>query len=388
MKVPLIAPLTSIRGLAAWWVVLFHFREFMPGGPESWACRVAAYGDLAVDLFFVLSGFVIRLNYARLFETPNWPAAREFAVARFARVYPLHLFLCLVILLNPLSIKLFSTSGLLGDRYDPGYYLLSLLLIQNWGFTDHLAWNAPAWSISTEFGAYILFPVVSFFLSRYVRGRLACGMAVVVPLIALAAVFHWDGLTTLGADIPRAGLARCILEFLGGMAVCHFFQRHGAPRRASQGILLAAAALLASLAATDTVPDTLTLPAAFAMIVLALTRADGVPARLLSAAPLVFLGNISYATYLCHFLVKDWVRFLLVRDGLPSWLPFAAMIGATFVASVLLYRFVEIPCRDRLRRWSRRRPGRAASTGGAPSYVFPSGAQRPDLATPAGDAND
>src|SRR5207253_1604119 len=90
---------------------------------------------------------------------------RRFFVARFARIYPLHAFMMAVLLLNPLA-QLFSRAGLDDARYDPSYFFLSLLMIQNWGFTGHLAWNIPAWSISTEWFAYFLFPPFAYLVVK------------------------------------------------------------------------------------------------------------------------------------------------------------------------------------------------------------------------------
>src|SRR5690348_15459747 len=107
-----ISPLTSVRGLAAWWVAIYHFREYLPLPPESWILAVIARGFYAVDLFFILSGFVVQLNYSHLFVVPTKRSFHEFAIARFARVYPLHLFVMGLFLLNPLAITVFSRSGL------------------------------------------------------------------------------------------------------------------------------------------------------------------------------------------------------------------------------------------------------------------------------------
>src|SRR5438270_10257910 len=79
--------LTAMRGLAAWWVVLYHFRDEVPQGLFGNALySVISHGDLAVDFFFELSGFVIALRYAGRFNRPNWTAYKEFLVARTARL--------------------------------------------------------------------------------------------------------------------------------------------------------------------------------------------------------------------------------------------------------------------------------------------------------------
>ncbi|MFL5337706.1 MAG: acyltransferase family protein, partial [Geminicoccaceae bacterium] len=154
--------LTSIRGIAAWWVVLFHLRLLLAPWLPSAAIALLDQGNLAVDLFFVLSGFVIALNYGdRLASgraTPTRADIADFLFRRFARIYPLHL----LILLG--FAAYFGAAILLGSatvaEQDPGYFLASLFLVQNWGFLHALKWNVPAWSISTEACAYLLFPLL------------------------------------------------------------------------------------------------------------------------------------------------------------------------------------------------------------------------------------
>ena len=95
-----IPALTGIRGLAAWWVVLYHFRETYPDDPLHIAGRVMAHGYLAVDFFFELSGFILALNYLHVFRNLSSRQAVQFLGLRLARIYPLHIFMLILFLLN------------------------------------------------------------------------------------------------------------------------------------------------------------------------------------------------------------------------------------------------------------------------------------------------
>ncbi len=344
-----VAPLTSIRGLAAWWVAAYHFRDYLPTTPDSWIVAIAARGFYAVDLFFILSGFVLHLNYSHLFSSPNRESFQKFAAARFARVYPLHLFMMLVFLFNPLMIAMFSRQGLgqTDSRYNPIDYVLSLFLIQNWGFGDHGGWNVPSWSISTEFAAYILFPMASYFILRRVRSSAGAILAAIILLGTISIVFWSAGAASLGENIAELGLPRCVLEFLTGMVLCSWFQQRG-PAKGPVGPLVCAAVIL-TICFVGRVPDYFGVPAAFVFIVFALTSPTGPISNLLSWRPLLYLGEISYATYMVHYFIKDWVKFLLVRDGVPNWLVFSTFVVVTLLASVALYKWVEVPWRTRLR---------------------------------------
>lgn len=353
MRPEAIPALTSLRGLAAWWVVLYHFRDALPAATPAWLVGVLAQGYLAVDLFFILSGFVLGLNYGDRFRR-GIAGSAGFIWLRLARIYPLHAVMMAAFLLNPLAIALFSQAG---DRsaYGWDYFLLSLVLLQNWGFTSHLAWNVPAWSISTEFFAYLLFPALAFAMGRLVlSARIAIvAMAGLLVVLALAAMSLGH---SLDDNIPAFGLARCCLQFMLGMLVWRLRAMIGfaTPRRSNAALVAAALPLLAY--ALLPVPDFVLVPAAFLLVVFALADRELAVAPWLTARWLEWLGLISYSTYLSHFFIKSWVKFLLVRPGIPDGLPLLVYLGAVGLASVLLYRLVEVPGR----RWMRDlAPGRA-----------------------------
>jgi len=134
-------------------------------------------------------------------------------------------------------------------------------------------------------------------------------------------VFWSAGAASLGENIAELGLPRCVLEFLTGMVLCSWFQQRG-PAKGPVGPLVCAAVIL-TICFVGRVPDYFGVPAAFVFIVFALTSPTGPISNLLSWRPLLYLGEISYATYMVHYFIKDWVKFLLVRDGVPNWLVFS-----------------------------------------------------------------
>lgn len=344
-----ILSLTALRGVAAWCVVLHHVPDMVAAALGERALGWSARGYLAVDLFFVLSGFVLARRYQAELTPPSptgyWPGYLSFLGRRAARTYPLHLAVLLLYLTIPLAILLFSTQKNVSDKYGLGYYLLSLVFLQNWGFTDRLAWNLPAWSLSTEWLAYLLFPLLVG-ATGFAARRRALPVLVACLLLAVAVVFAWAG--GLGQHIPRYGAARCVLEcWLGA---CLFRLAPAVPSRASR--TTAGAACLALLAAHAGLglPDYLTAPAAFMCLVFALSRDDGPAAAVLAHPVLQWIGRVSYSTYLVHFFVREWVKFTLVRDGIPVALALLAYVLLTLAASALLYRHVELPGRTALRR--------------------------------------
>jgi len=193
--------LDGLRGVAAFAVILDH----VPGG---WLGDLVPGRYLSVDFFFVLSGFVIALNYRGRFAAPDLPGTVQFYLLRLARVYPLHLVMLGLFLVNPLVILLFSGQGTPGSRYDPAYFVMSLFLVQNWGFTKELAWNIPAWSISAELFAYLVFPLMILAAARLARGVRGSLVLIGLLLGLLAAVLGAQGFDTdAGMDGLRDDVA-------------------------------------------------------------------------------------------------------------------------------------------------------------------------------------
>jgi peptidoglycan/LPS O-acetylase OafA/YrhL len=233
---------------------------------------------------------------------------------------------------------------------------LHLLLVHNWGFTGVLTWNDPSWSISGEAGAYLLFPILVLTLDWR---RIPAGWAIAALLLLallLAAVMGWNGAYVLDRDIPRFGLLRAVTEFTMGTIVCALWRRW-CPRPGAAAALagaLVAAALGLGLAAHA--PETLVVPLFLAGLLLALALTADRPGNPLASRPLLYLGEISYSTYLVHFLLYIVFKILFVDDPANVPPPLAGLfLLLTFLASVALYHWVERPAQRGLNRLFDRR---------------------------------
>lgn len=338
-----IQSLTGLRGLAAWWVVIYHFRDPIAPYVSPLFFRFIELGYLAVDLFFILSGFVIYLNYHQDFESLTIANLKKFFIKRFARIYPLHITILIVYLVNPLAISLFSKVASLEGRYEFGYYILSVFLIQNWGFTHALMWNIPAWSISTETAAYLGFPFVVWMINKIKVHSTFVGVALFALAIAtIALVFFAVDAPSLEDDIPGMGLFRCVLQFNLGMILCRVYLDHYSAIMARAWWFVFGFGLILWSGFMLGVPDFIFIPLAYSLLLLGMTSARILPAMFFGSMPIVFLGNISYSTYLVHYFVKDWVKFLSDDIGVVQ---FVIYITVTLVASVFLYQMVENPGR-------------------------------------------
>jgi peptidoglycan/LPS O-acetylase OafA/YrhL len=366
MTRPELKPLTAVRGLFAWAVVLFHVRlscaAWMPAG----AMAALSKGYLAVDFFFLLSGFVIWLNYGARLRNGGRAAAADFLVQRIARVWPLHVAMLAFAAL--IAAALLAT-GRPAPHFPFALLPLHLAMMQDWGFSDALLWNDPAWSISAEWAAYLLTPIAALLLPHREGWRTpALLAAAALPLLLLYGAARITGMATLGLHIPTFGIVRCLAEFACGIVLCDLWRRWRGDGRAETIAWLAGAACLAGWAAG--VAETLAVPFAFASLLLALAIGAERPRHPLGGRAIHYLGEISYATYLSHFLLFFAFKLAFVgKDLAVAPLPLLGFLAIVLPGSIALYHLIERPAqRAMLRLWAERgaRLSPARSIGSAP----------------------
>lgn len=344
--------LDSLRGLAALSVAAFHFQGTGPLFSNDFVLGAG----LAVDFFFVLSGFVIAASYGgRLAD--GFPI-RRFALLRIGRLYPLHLAMLLAFLLSEF---LLVASGLptgtarepFTGGHSPGNLATAIALLNGLQVPIGNDWNGPSWSISVEIWLYLAIALVWRAFGR--RGWIVAGIAAAAAGTAL----------TLGlADHVAPFSSRALRGVLGfGLGVCVWeMWRHGIRLCAGRGMatlieigLLAAAIII--FATKDSFPGHNVLAdLAFALTVLVFAGELGLVSRLLAFRPFVWLGILSYSIYMVHGLVggrvKDMARVAGMDTGsdLLGLFHFFVVIAAAYIA----WRLIEEPCR----LWSRRRAAR------------------------------
>jgi peptidoglycan/LPS O-acetylase OafA/YrhL len=301
--------LTPLRGIAALWVVLYHYcgtAQYLPNLDVTPHSYLISKGYLAVDMFFMLSGLVMTHVYYRAFSESVGRHYRSFLVARIARLYPLHVFILLLFVVTAaasqfmtgLATGSFESIPLTGPR-SLSAIIANMFMLQGLA-AGELSWNYPAWSVSVEFVAYLAFP---FALPAIMRApnpvRLVLGAVLLAPLAWLAAhtkgdFDQWDGPITL---------VRCMPEFLLGTLLYFAFRDYGQRIWLSSdfGVLAALAATLIGLHVGA--PDLLMVSLFAALILLSVSN-TGVFAKLVNTRPLIWLGEISYSLYLVHGLIK------------------------------------------------------------------------------------
>ncbi|MBP6013219.1 MAG: acyltransferase [Alphaproteobacteria bacterium] len=336
--------LTGLRGIAAWWVVLYHFRSYLAPYIDSEVVRVIAEGQLAVDFFFILSGFVIYLNYHDRVE-PHWSSYANYVGARLARIYPLHIatLLFFLLLAGATVARKESWSGL-PPAWDWGALAFQLSLTQAWGTPHALTWNFPSWSISAEFFAYLLFPAILHFSAPRDRSWPSLLIQAGVIFATLALYFDARSLHSLGSDIEQNALVRCLLQFWGGCLLCAIFVRRSDWVNRFGWISGFIGLGVATLGIAGDLPDYVFMPTSFWLIILGCISQSSVASRLLSLRFFFWVGEISYSTYLCHIPVRELFKLISVTDqGDASLLSIVVALLAVAITSVILYRLVELP---------------------------------------------
>lgn len=387
MRTGEIKALSGLRIVAAVWVVLFHFRplleESVPGFRSAFAPLLNC-GAQGVDLFFMLSGFVLTWNYLdRMGPSFEWRATLRFLWLRLARVWPVYLVtMHLAALWIIFTLQVGHVPSPAAETLTATNYLRQALMIQLWfvPYFDGSSWDGPAWSISAEWLAYLIFGVLIMVIFRIARSTRARGLialafvAVMPPILLLLATGQFY--------TPWSWLPRIVMQFTAGALIAAAVRKlepsEQARRFAGYAALLLGVAIVAILYRLDAHPlpkivdgaglvDVLFVPLLFTLAI----GAGSVP-WLLSLPPVVYLGHVSFSLYMVHELVHTTWNWMVEQFGLrltsdlTGKFIMVALLGTALIGAVMLYHFVEEPARKWMRSMIN---GPTASTSTAPGKL-------------------
>lgn len=348
---PDLRALTTLRFLAAAWVVLYTAWPHLAVGFTPVA---VTKGYLGVEVFFVLSGFILSHVYLEAAGEKRY-SHKGFLWARIARVYPLHL----VTLFGMIGLGVAATvAGLDIDASLTDWRALPahLTMTHAWGLAPSSAFNHPSWSISAEWFAYLTFPAFAFVAWR-MRHRpvVAVVLAAAFALAIYAAFERLAGFSLTEATF-RWGALRIVPCFLLGCALYLVYRRGPIP---FAGPVALAGGLGAIASASLGLWDPVTVLFAGAMI-LGLGSMSNNRAGVLGSKAGVYLGEISYSIYMVcapALLVSTNVAARLTGSGDKQFhvIVWLAVIAAIPVAAMLTYHLVERPARKALRGWAERK---------------------------------
>ena len=346
--------LTSLRGIAALGVVLFHidvclfYREMGTLLPKA-SSGVIANGYLWVDFFFILSGFVIHHAYAqRLGAGFQWRTTAAYYRSRFFRIYPLH-FVLTLLLVAAVGLAGSAWPSLRDGSWDaffkPSALPANLLMLHAMTPGVGLTWNIVSWSIAAEWWVYAAAPLLIPILAS--RGPVAGALCVAVGALVLIGLYVAVGRQTLDITFDY-GVVRCLGGFLIGLGLYRL--RRSIPPLSSaftDGLALSALAGILIVMHLDA-NDLLIVPF-FALLVLTGASARGRLNRALASAVPHYLGRISYSIYLVHGLVFMLFWFgapalgLSFQSPLAVWAFALVFLVVPLVGAALTHRFIEAP---------------------------------------------
>ena len=354
--------LTSLRLLLALGVALFHY-QLQWTINDTAATGIISLGYVGVDIFFILSGFVLTHAYQHEVAQGRYSHGR-FLIARLARIYPMHLAALALVLAMVAGARLLGAQ--FGeDRYTWAGLLWTLSLTHVWWPTAAplSEWNGPAWSLSAEWFAYLTFPAFAWIGLRLRRRPIALlGLAVLVFAV-LDLVYR----SAFGLILPHAqdnlGILRIIPEFLYGVALYRAAERWPLGRAAAWAAVAGSTLLLLSsmhLRGDPRLAVLLAGPVVLSLALLARAGADGPIAH----RWMLVGGEISYAFYLLHMPVLVlWKNLAALVTDAPSSYPLApwevaVLIPLTLGAALAAHYTIERPGRRLIRRWMKLLPTR------------------------------
>lgn len=358
---PKIQELESIRGLAAMLVVFYH----TPGWSALCNIGIINNGYIMVDLFFVLSGFVMYHVYAHRINSKA--DLCRFQFLRFGRLYPVHITFLLIFLgieLAKYAAKL--KYGLVSPNSQPFEYNNLTAFIENLFLltavipNNPVSFDYPAWSISAEFYTYLVFGLIALYYKRakiFLFGALAAFSVIMVatnltfgmePLLRCFAGFWLGTLTGWIVDKTKAKIPDVFaIGIFAGLILFLQFKR---PHQWDYLVYFLTAALIVTLVRAD----------------------KQILNRALNHGMLVWLGTISYSIYMSHAAVgwgiNQVIRVILRRPevilpdgrstpqltGAETAVAYIVMIVCVLGVSQLVYTFIEEPLRKKSRRFAMR----------------------------------
>lgn len=373
-----IKSLTSLRGVAALLVVMHHFFGYLlprVGSTVSSYSKFFYNGYLGVDFFFILSGFIMTHVYANNFSSGvNSYNYRAYLSSRFARIYPLHIFMLFLFIGVELAkiAYLLCTNGFSFDFSTASFHpftektnltalFANIFLVQALDlsspplFGGNTYWNEPAWSISAEWIAYLLLPFLLFLLSKPNKFS-----ASLVYISTLASLFFLIKLTYGHLDfLGLPSIVRCTLEGVLGIIIYQLYHSGTYEKYLGLGSTTITSVIWICIVMHYDWHDLLIIPA-FCLLILSasINRNNGFISKILNLRFLVYLGAISYSIYMVHWFIQSiiqlvWRHIFQVEFGSnfnvnESVIALIICILLVLVTASWSYRFIELPMRKRL----------------------------------------
>ena len=350
-------------------VAIFHFEMAIARFVPAKLTMFFEKCYLMVDLFFIMSGFIILHVYKDDFSNRiGRNSFKKYLVARFARIYPLHFFAMLLLVTGVIA---FSPHGTYPNAIEnPWAIPTGFLLLHSYYIHDIYTWNIPSWSISAEWAAYLLFPFLALFLNK--KKLFALIIFFIVVIAAYTSIMYFlPRRNYLYPSIPVPhnlnttydyGWLRGIAGFITGMIVYKLYQLSLPKDIFNKDFFAAAIMILLALALHFAVNDAFCI-ILFAVLVFSFARNNGYIHKCCNNRILQFTGKISYSIYLMQIFLQEPFSKGLRLPGVVGYgrgkqnIDFASGLGFCLIYLVLLlaissitYYTIEQPFRKWINR--------------------------------------
>jgi peptidoglycan/LPS O-acetylase OafA/YrhL len=344
MRRPDIPVLTTLRFPAAFAIVLFHFLAYTPCPSWVWG----GFGS-GVAFFYVLSGFILYYNYVDL------PDRGFFWVARFARIWPVHL-LTLALIFALMPFWRLEGHASVGLTLPANIFLLHAWLPFQGSV---LSYNGVSWSLSVEAFFDFWFPWLLGWMKSFGAAPLLIASFLIAFAIVLFSSIFLPG--HAGFVWPFNPLTR-LFEFVLGMATCRWWMRERAistsvtkwtgqellSLMACVGFVVGVPLVIHALGAASAF--TLWLGSefpvlAFAALIWIFAHQGGAISRALSSRACEWFGEISFALYMCHQVILRWIDPNVMHHVGQAILFFIPYLVACIILSAAIFHLVETPAR-------------------------------------------
>jgi peptidoglycan/LPS O-acetylase OafA/YrhL len=358
-----IRPLTGIRGAAALLVVLYHLFAKAIGtylhvrGVDFAFPTFLTRGYVGVDLFFILSGFLLFLIYEQDFDAGvNIAGYTRFFSRRIARVYPAYIVMIFISYVE----YIFSTHSRAVIHITPIDIAANVIMVQNWWPTFSTTLGV-SWSLSAEILAYLSMPFALFGLRSMIRWNVHTIVAIsVFLLIVLEGLIRLNERDNLDIFLPPYSLLRCFADFyLGGIAL-QLLSHYQILRRIVSLSWVSVLSVLFVAVALQTCKNEILIIISFVFLVSCLSGNSAVANILFGNRIIFFFGEISYSLYLVHTIIIPIVyqfdRYFRWGSLVSSvFVGSAITMGIIIAAATISYMAIERPTREWFAHWRKGR---------------------------------
>ncbi len=349
--------LTGLRFFLALWVILHHIagkgmmlEEWTNSLPPP-AQRLLLGGYLAVQTFFILSGFVMATSY----RGSNWRRKDlvNYFAARFARIYPVYI-------LSLLVVSKFILDSMMRPTRTPGHKATLLVqyafVLQGWFGDLGVGWNTPAWTLSCEFFFYLFFPLLFLWLRNAGKTTqfTVLAVSVVTPVILAHAGVPWTWKPLYHSADFAAGIAAArLFELLDWRRVRPFAWLLYFPALILGAMLIINPLVMDLANYRGWGGDVNTgLRPLNVIALLGLGLGTGLGAKFLSTPLIEYLGKASYSMYILHVPVLWWYsKWAMMQTAIPRSMAEVLYLLIVITVSAISFELVEKPAN----RWIRTR---------------------------------